>query len=135
MGDALERIPPRHRKRKNPTPNVTFPSHPPLDIGRAICFHRRPMAIPLEDKFNDIVGKAMRGFKLSDSEVAEKAGVSAAEVQTLRDGQWNEAVARQVAPVLALKAEALAASGNESWQPKPVKLDGFASFNTPYEDM
>jgi len=93
------------------------------------------MAIPLEDKFNDIVGKAMRGFKLSDSEVAEKAGVSAAAVQTLRDGQWNEDIARRVAPVLALKAEALAESGNESWQPKPVTLDGFAQFNTPYEDM
>jgi glyoxylase-like metal-dependent hydrolase (beta-lactamase superfamily II) len=93
------------------------------------------MAIPLEDKFNDIVGKAMRGFKLSDSEVAEKAGVSAEAVQTLRDGTWDEATARQVAPVLALKAEALVTSGNETWQPKAVALDGFAQFNTPYEDM
>ncbi len=93
------------------------------------------MAIPLEDKFNDIVGKAMRGFKLSDSEVGEKADVSAAAVQALRDGQWNEAVARQIAPVLALKAAALAECGNESWQPKPISLDGFAQFNTPYEDM
>jgi glyoxylase-like metal-dependent hydrolase (beta-lactamase superfamily II) len=93
------------------------------------------MAIPLEDKFNDIVGKAMRGFKLSDSEVAEKAGVSATAVEALRDGTWDEAVARQIAPVLALKADALVASGNETWQPKPVALDGFAQFNTPYEDM
>ncbi len=93
------------------------------------------MAIPLEDKFNDIVGKAMRGFKLSDSEVAERAGVSAADVQALRDGQWNEAAARQVAPVLGLKASALVESGTESWQPKPIAIDGFAQFNTPYEDM
>ena len=43
--------------------------------------------------------------------------MSSGAVQALRDGQWNEAVARQVAPVLALKASALAESGNESWQP------------------
>ena len=63
-----------------------FTTYQPLDIVRANPFYPRLMAIPLEDKFNDIVGKAMRGFKLSDSEVAEKAGVSAAAVQTLRDG-------------------------------------------------
>ena len=35
------------------------------------------MAIPLEDKFNDIVGKAMRGLQLSDSQVAQKSGADA----------------------------------------------------------
>ncbi len=93
------------------------------------------MAIPLEDKFNDIVGKPMRGLQLSDSQVAEKAGVTAAAVQSLREGAWSEATARKVAPVLGLKADALADSGNESWAPQPVALDGFAQFNTPFEDM
>jgi glyoxylase-like metal-dependent hydrolase (beta-lactamase superfamily II) len=93
------------------------------------------MAIPLEDKFNDIVGKAMRGLKLSDSQVADKSGATAAAVQSLRNGQWNEAVARQIAPVLGLGAEALAVSGNESWAPQPAALDGLAQFNTPFEDM
>jgi glyoxylase-like metal-dependent hydrolase (beta-lactamase superfamily II) len=40
-----------------------------------------------------------------------------------------------VASTLGLKARALIESGKESWQPAPVKLDGFAQFNTPYEDM
>ncbi len=93
------------------------------------------MAIPLEDKFNDIVGKAMRGRKLNDHEVAQKAGVSAAQVQALRDGTWDEATARAVAPVLALKADALVESGRDSWKPERISLDGFAGFNTPYEDM
>ena len=93
------------------------------------------MAIPLEDKFNDIVGKAMRGLQLSDSQVAQKTGADAKAVQALRDGEWNEAAARQVAPALGLGAEALAASGNESWAPKPISIDGLAQFNTPYEDM
>jgi glyoxylase-like metal-dependent hydrolase (beta-lactamase superfamily II) len=93
------------------------------------------MSIPLEDKFNDIVSKAMRGLQLSDSQVAEKSGVSAAAVQSLREGEWNESTARKVAPVLGLKADALAESGNELWAPQPVALDGFAQFNTPFEDM
>lgn len=99
--------------------------------------HHSPhlMPIPLEDKFNDIVGKAMRGLKLSDSQVAEKSGADAAAINALREGEWNEASARQVAPVLHLGADALAASGNESWAPQPVAIDGLAQFNTPYEDM
>jgi glyoxylase-like metal-dependent hydrolase (beta-lactamase superfamily II) len=93
------------------------------------------MAIPLEDKFNDIVGKAMRGLQLSDSQVAQKSGADAAAVQALRDGQWSEATARKVASTLNLGADALAASGNESWTPKPASIEGLAQFNTPYEDM
>jgi glyoxylase-like metal-dependent hydrolase (beta-lactamase superfamily II) len=93
------------------------------------------MAIPLEDKFNDIVGKAMRGLQLSDTQVAEKSGADAAAINALRDGKWNEATARKVAPVLHLGADALAASGNESWAPQPAAIDGLAQFNTPYEDM
>ena len=93
------------------------------------------MAIPLEDKFNDIVGKAMRGLQLSDTQVAQKTGADADAIQALRGGTWNEAVARKVAPALNLGADALAASGNESWAPKPIAIDGLAQFNTPYEDM
>jgi glyoxylase-like metal-dependent hydrolase (beta-lactamase superfamily II) len=93
------------------------------------------MAIPLEDKFNDIVGKAMRGLQLSDSQVAQKSGADAAAINALREGHWNEATARKVAPALNLGADALAACGNESWAPKPISIDGLAPFNTPYEDM
>ncbi len=93
------------------------------------------MPIPLEDKFNDIVGKAMRGLQLSDTQVAQKSGADADAIQALRGGEWNEAVARQVAPALGLGAEALAASGRESWAPKPISIEGLAQFNTPFEDM
>ncbi len=106
----------RHSRKRNPT-------------------HLHPMAIPLEDRFNDIVGKAMRGLQLSDGQVAARTGADAAAIQALRSGEWNEATARQVAPALGLGADALAASGNESWAPQPVAIDGLAQFNTPYEDM
>ncbi len=91
--------------------------------------------IPLEDFFNDIVGKAMRGLKLADSEVAARAGVTARDVQSLREGTWDETTARAVAPVLGLGADALAETGNRGWYPEPVALDGLAQFNSPFEDM
>lgn len=94
-----------------------------------------PQTIPLEDSFADIVGKAMRGQKLADSEVAAKAGVNAADVQNLRDGNFDEATARAVAPVLGLGAAQLVAAGKKAWYPHDVEVAGLAQFNTPYEDM
>jgi len=91
--------------------------------------------IPLEDSVADIVGKAMRGLHLSDSQVAAAAGVTPAAVASLRDGAYHDATARAVAPVLHLGVEALAALGNQTWRPPPVTVAGLACFNTPFQDM
>ena len=94
-----------------------------------------PNLIPLEDTYADIVGKAMRGLKLADAEVAAKAGVTAEAVASLKDGNFAEATARAVAPVLGLGADALVAMGKKEWRPDSVNVAGLACFNTPYEDM
>lgn len=91
--------------------------------------------IPLEDYFNDIISKAMRGLKLTDAQVATGAGVEASAVEALRDGKWDAVIARKIAPVLGLGAEALVGAGEKQWTPEPIALDGLAQFNTPYEDM
>jgi len=91
--------------------------------------------IPLEDTAADIVGKAMRGLKLTDDQVAAQAGVTAAAVASLREGTFDEATARAVAPVLGVGAEALVAMGQKAWLPAPVTVAGLACFNTPFEDM
>ncbi|MCX6876129.1 MAG: MBL fold metallo-hydrolase [Verrucomicrobia bacterium] len=91
--------------------------------------------VPLEDCVADVVGKAMRGLKLNDPLVAAQAGVTAAAVASLRDGRFDEATARAIAPVLHLGADALAALGHRAWYPQPVVLAGLACFNTPYADM
>ena len=65
------------------------------------------MAIPLEDNFNDILGKACRGLKLTDEIVAQHAGVSVAAVAAAKAGTFDEAVVRKLAPVLGLGVEAL----------------------------
>ena len=94
------------------------------------------MKIPLEDNFNDILGKAQRGLQLSDDQLAKQAGVSVAELNRAKEGQFEEAVARKLAPVLGLGAGALAASGKKAWYPKdPGAVEGLACFNTPYGDI
>ena len=93
------------------------------------------MPIPLEDHFSDIVGKAMRGLQITDTQLAATAGVTPEAVNQLRDGAWDETTARAVAPVLGLKADALCALGHRAYAPAPIALDGLAQFNTPLEDM
>ncbi len=93
------------------------------------------MNIPLEDTYTDIIGKAIRGQKLDDRTVAERAGVSVAELETLRAGEFSAAVAEKVAPVLGLNARCLGALATNRYKPADVTLDGLAQFNTTYEDM
>ena len=91
--------------------------------------------IPLEDTVADIVGKAMRGLQLNDDQVAAEAGVGAAAVARLRDGNYHEATLRAVAPVLHLGAEALVVLGQQAWCPQPITVAGLACFTTPYHEM
>ncbi|HXI83513.1 MAG TPA: MBL fold metallo-hydrolase [Verrucomicrobiae bacterium] len=92
--------------------------------------------IPLEDNFTDIVGKAQRGLNLSGTALAERAGVSLAEVNAVRRGEVDEAVLRKVAGALGLGAEALVASARGAWRPREVgEVRGLGRFNTPFDDM
>jgi len=93
------------------------------------------MAIPLEDNFADVIGKAQRGLQVSDSELAEKSGVSAATLKDLRGGNFDEAAARKIAPLLGLNAAALVDLGLDRWRPKPVELEGLAAYHTRFDDM
>ena len=65
--------------------------------------------IPLEDNAGDIIGKAQRGLGISDSELADKAKVSAQSIRKLRDGDFDESALLSVAPVLGLDGTALGA--------------------------
>jgi hydroxyacylglutathione hydrolase len=112
--------------------------------------------IPLEDNFGDILGKAQRGWRLSDAELARRAGVTAAELSgaksglstaasvrvglasegSARGGDMDDAVIRQLAAALQLGADALVASARGTWRPKDqVPMEGFAAFTTPFSDM
>ncbi|MDB6023613.1 MAG: glyoxylase-like metal-dependent hydrolase [Pedosphaera sp.] len=92
--------------------------------------------IPLEDNFNDIIGKAQRGLKLTDEQLAQRAGVKAADIANAKDGKFDEAVVAKLAPALNLGANSLVALGKKSWHPRdPGTVPGLAMFTTTYGDM
>jgi len=104
---------------------------PPIGI----CFFRM-RRIPLEDNFDDVINKAQRGLRVSDDELARRAGLGAEAVRALKHGSFDEAAVRALAPCLRLGSDQLVALGRKAWYPDaPVFPHGFAMFNTPFEDM
>ena len=91
--------------------------------------------IPLEDNFSDMVGKAQRGWRLTDEQLATAAGVPVETLARVKGGEVDEGALRKLAPVLKLGDEALVVSARKAWHPQQHKLPGLAQFNTPYEDM
>jgi len=92
--------------------------------------------IPLEDNAADIIGKAQRGLGISDSELAEKAGVSSQVIRKLREGDLDESALLSVAPILGLDGRALCEIAHDGWCPKKIEsMDGLAQFNTDYHGM
>ncbi|MGD1020989.1 MAG: MBL fold metallo-hydrolase [Verrucomicrobiia bacterium] len=99
--------------------------------------------IPLEDNFGDIVGKAQRGLRLTDAELARRAGMSVERLRALksvspavRDNSALLGLLRPLAVALHLGEDALVASATAAWRPRDVEpLDGLGVFTTPFEDM
>ena len=92
--------------------------------------------IELEDNVGDIVGKAQRGLGISDSELAKQSGADAEAIHKVRDGQFDDAAIRAIAPVLNLDANALVDLGQGKWKPDKLdNFDGLAQFNTSYGGM
>ena len=84
----------------------------------------------------DIVGKAQRGLRISDTELAEKARVSSQKIRALRAGEFDELVLLSVAGVLGLAPRALCDLAKGEWHPQKIdERDGVAQFNTHYHDM
>src|SRR5262245_17946591 len=92
--------------------------------------------IPLEDNAADIIGKAQRGLGISDSELAEKAGLTAQTIRALRDGEFDASAMLSIAPVLGLDPRALSEIAQDEWRPRKIEaLDGIAQFTTDYNGM
>jgi len=93
------------------------------------------MNLPLEDNFEDILGKAQRGLGLMDEDLAYRAGISTGALRSLQNGQMQEGPARLIAPLLGLHADSLLAVARKVWRPAPVELDGLLMWNTAWDDM
>ena len=92
------------------------------------------MPIPLEDNVSDVVGKAQRGLGISDSQLAERAGLSAEKVRKVRSGDFDDDSIDRIAPVLKLSSAGLRKLASGKWEPVD-EIAGLAQFNTTYHDM
>ncbi len=91
--------------------------------------------IPLEDLFNDVLGKAQRGLGLDDNALAAAAGVDIATLRAAKDGLADEATLLKLAGPLRLHGPSLVVMAQNGWFPRPIEMAGLACFNTPYDDM
>lgn len=93
------------------------------------------MPIPLEDLYNDVISKSMRGLGLSEADVAAEAGVNVEAVTAAKAGSADDAILLKIAPVLQLDGPALVTMAHAAWAPLDIQLEGLAQFNTSYHDM
>jgi 3-hydroxyisobutyrate dehydrogenase-like beta-hydroxyacid dehydrogenase/glyoxylase-like metal-dependent hydrolase (beta-lactamase superfamily II) len=91
--------------------------------------------IPLEDNVEDIVGKAMRGWGISNSALAAAAHIPLGKLGDLRAGMFDAGTARAIAPHLHLDADALVALGEGAWRPHPVQVPGLWQFRNAGRGM
>ena len=91
--------------------------------------------IALEDGFADVIGKAQRGLRLTDTELAEKARVSSQKIKKMREGEFDELALLRVAGVLDLATRALCELAAGEWRPEKVEVDGLAQFSTRYHEV
>jgi glyoxylase-like metal-dependent hydrolase (beta-lactamase superfamily II) len=89
--------------------------------------------IELEDFFEDVIGKTLRGTGMADGVLSFLTNVDEDLIAKLKDGEFNEDAVRAVAPSLGLDADSLVELGNRSWRPEDVELDGLKQFNTDFD--
>ena len=93
------------------------------------------MSIPLEDLFNDVIGKSRRGLAMTEDALSARSGVAVADIKAAMTGAVNEPALLKLAPALQLHGPSLVTMANKAWAPKPVGLAGLAQFNTVWDDM
>jgi hydroxyacylglutathione hydrolase len=92
--------------------------------------------IPLEDLFEDIIAKAMRGHHISESELHERAGVPRDVLARLLRGEFcDEGALPKIAKELRLDPQALTLAASRSWSPRPHRLEGLVGVDTRYRDL
>ncbi|MBC7542029.1 MAG: MBL fold metallo-hydrolase [Candidatus Sericytochromatia bacterium] len=92
-------------------------------------------AITLEDNYDDVLGKAVRGLKLTPEAVAIQAGLDLPVVTRVLSGEFDEHAVRSLALVLSLAADPLVALGRHAYKPDVTPPAGLVGFNTPYADF
>lgn len=91
--------------------------------------------LSLEDNFEDILGKAMRGMGLAQETLSFLTGVDSARIDSLLEGRFDEQAARAIAGTLGLDADTLVERAENGWQPRVQEVEGLRQFTTEHEGM
>lgn len=89
----------------------------------------------LEDFCEDIIGKAQKGLKISDSELCIKAGINEQSLKQIKLGNFESAIIEKIAEALRLAPDALVVSAMKSWEPKKVEIEGLRQYVSKFRDM
>ncbi len=90
---------------------------------------------PLEDNFADVLGKALRGQKLTPHTAARQAGLPEEAVAGLLGGHFEEAPARALATALHLSPDALVKLATGGHSPSVDRPASIVVITTPFGDM
>ena len=91
--------------------------------------------IPLEDNFADVLGKAMSGLGLCETDVADVSGIPVGDVQRVLAGEFDETTVRGIALSLGLDAGALAHLGRGEYAPVAVTPPWLAAVTSAFHGM
>ena len=84
----------------------------------------------LEDDFTYVLRKALKGHDLAPAEAAERAGLPEKDVLAFSRGQFSAEIARKLAPVLNLTADAFAV--HDIYHPAPLAVPEIRQLDLPF---
>ena len=84
----------------------------------------------LEDDFTYVLRKALKGHDFAPAEAAARADLPEKDVLAFSRGQFSADIARRLAPVLDLKAEAFA--NHDHYHPAPLAVPEIRRLNLPF---
>ncbi len=94
------------------------------------------MRLPVEDDFNDVLGKAQKGQEISTEVLAEKTGLSEESIRKARRGDFDPNDVAVLGGALGLNVDALLTIGRNEWYPdQPGPIEGFELIPTPFYDL
>lgn len=98
------------------------------------------MIIPIEDNYEDVLGKAMAGLRLDLGLLSKYSGLTETVIKSLLDGHYDLENLQSLAPCLSLDVKKLVRLANNDWLPSAYACEGLRNFNTPfpvpgYEEM
>jgi glyoxylase-like metal-dependent hydrolase (beta-lactamase superfamily II) len=98
------------------------------------------MQIRIEDEYEDVLAKAMAGLNFDADSLATNTGISAADIDAVLAGNYDETIVRALSKQLRLDAVKLIRLAAKNWSPPEHSCTGLQIFNTPfpvpgYEEM